>query len=152
MLMSESDVSMPNFFRRHLLPLALILFLAMGMSACVPLCKEWMNTVWIGEGYTLDGSYGSSNDYREPTNTWIDNPKMAEFVANTIKRQSMHFLTYHLGFKCSPKAGGDCPDCQVCTLSSGGVPGYYCKPDGDLFVKAEVGPGTNVRAMTYWRR
>ena len=33
-----------------------------------------------------------------------------------------------------------------------GVIGHECQPDGDLFVKAEIGPGTSVRAQTYWRR
>jgi len=98
---------MPSLFRRFLLPVTAILLVAAGVSACTPLCPQWLNNVWVGEGYA---PIGSSSDYREPTNTWIDNPKMASFVASTIKGQGMHFLTYRLDFKCSPSLGGDCPD------------------------------------------
>jgi hypothetical protein len=33
-----------------------------------------------------------------------------------------------------------------------GASNTECKPDGDLFIRAYVGPGTNVRAMTYWKK
>ena len=140
---------MPSLFRYRLLPVAAILFLASGISACTPLCQKWMNDVWVGSAYTLD--YGSP-DYREPVNTWIDNPKMAAFLADSLQRQGKNALVYWHGFKFSPKPDGNCPDCVVCTLSLAGVIGHDCQPDGDLFVKAEIGPGTSVRAMTYWRR
>lgn len=140
---------MPSFFRRRLPFIVAMLLLASGISACTPLCPQTLNNVWIGEGYTR---VSSSSDYRQPTNTWIENPQMASFVADTIKGQSMHFLAYRLGFKCLPNLDGDCPDCLVCTLNKPGVIGHDCRPDGDLFVKAEIGPGTSVRAQTYWRR
>jgi hypothetical protein len=133
---------MLGLFRRYLLPTALVLLLAMGASACVPICERE-----IGRNVEFEPS-----EYREASNTWIDNPKMAAVLMGHLERLGRNGLVIRYGFNCSPKADKDCPDCQVCTLSLAGVIAYDCKPDGDLFIKAEVGPGTNVRAMTYWRR
>lgn len=140
---------MPNFLRRHLLPVAAILLLAIGVSACKPFCMPQLNDVWVGSGYT---SYYRDGVTDEPANVWIDNPKMAASLAKFIERHGVRSLVYRHDFKCAPKPGADCPDCLVCTLNRRDVISYDCQPGGDLFVKAEIGPGTSVRAQTYWRR
>ncbi len=140
---------MPSFFRHRLQPVAVILLLAIGVSACKPMCLPKFNDVWAGSGYAIDYR---SRESRQPLNVWIDNPQMAASLAKFIEKDGVRSLVYRHDFECAPKPGGDCPDCLVCTLNRRGVIGIDCQPDGDLFVKAEIGPGTTVRAMTYWRR
>jgi len=140
---------MPGLLRRHLLPIAVILLLALGLSACKQLCLPQYNDVWVGSGYTSDRYDGVTH---EPANVWIENPKMAASLAEFIKSHGVRSLVYRHDFTCTPKPGDDCPGCLVCTLNKRNVISYDCQPGGDLFVKAEIGPGTNVRAMTYWRR
>ena len=144
---------MPSLFRHCLLPVAVILFLAIGTSGCMPLtCPGLDKKVSVVDAYTRDVFRSGDRVYDKPANTWVDNPKMAAFVANYIERNGVKWLGIRYGFECTPKPGGDCPDCFVCTLARPGVINDECQPDGDLFVKAEIGPGTSVRAMTYWRR
>lgn len=146
---------MRSFLQR--LPAAAMLLLAVGISACHPLCPE-MNNIWVQDAYAPDIlRWVDSNNpvYDRPANAWVDNPRMAAFVANSVERTGVKWLGIQYGFECVPKLGEDCPDCFVCTLSRGGVInviGGKCQPDGDLFVKAEIGPGKTVRAQTYWRR
>jgi len=143
---------MPNL-RRRLQSVAAILLLAVGIPACHPLCPE-MNNIWVGTAYATNIS-NDDGGYDRPANAWVDNPRMAAFVANSVERTGVKWLGIQYGFECVPKSGGDCPDCFVCTASRGGVVNAIrnkCQPDGDLFIKAEIGPGTSVRAMTYWRR
>lgn len=144
---------MPSF-RHRLLPVAAIPVLAISFSACQPLCPE-MNDIWVGTAYSRDLRRWEDGVYDRPANAWVDNPKMAAFVRNSIERTGVKWLSIQYGFACAPEPGGDCPDCFVCTVSRGGVVNVVdqkCQPDGDLFVRAEIGPGTSVRAMTYWRR
>jgi hypothetical protein len=144
---------MPSLLRHRLPFIAAILLLASGASGCKSIaCLEEKNQVWIENAYTRDIFRVDARVYDKPANTWIDNPKMAAFIADYVERKGVKWLGIRYGFECAPKLGGDCPDCFVCTLSRSGVVDYDCRPDGDLFVKAEIGPGTKVRAMTYWRR
>lgn len=140
---------MPSWFRCRLLPIVVTLLLAIGVSACKQLCLPQFNDVWVGSGYTSDYHDGITH---EPANVWIDNPKMAASLAEIIEKRGVRWLVYRHDFECVPKPGADCPDCLVCTLNKRGVISYDCQPGGDLFVKAEIGPGTSVRAQTYWRR
>lgn len=147
---------MPSF-RRTLLTVAAALIFTIGLSACHPLCKE-MNDIWVGTAYAPDiARWVGWHDpvYDKPANAWVDNPRMATFVRNSVERTGVKWLSIQYGFSCALKTGEDCPDCFVCTGSRGGVVNLIdekCQPDGDLFIKAEIGPGTSVRAMTYWRR
>lgn len=141
---------MLRLFRRRLLfPVSAILFLAIGVSACKPMCLPKFTDVWAGSGYAIDYR---TRESRQPVNVWIDNPQMAASLAKFIEKDGVRSLVYRHDFKCVPKPTGDRPDCLVCTLNRRGVIGVDCEPDGDLFVKAEIGPGNAVRAQTYWRR
>lgn len=131
---------------------AAILLLAIGVSACQLLCPAMDENISVHDAYTNNPFRHPAGVYDEPANTWIDNPKMAAFVADFIDRAGVKWLSVRYRFECTPKPGGDCSDCFICTLNRPGVIGHDCQPDGDLFVKAEIGPGTTVRAMTYWRR
>lgn len=144
---------MPSF-RHRVLPVVAIPVLAISFSACHPLCPE-MNDIWVGTAYSRDLRRWKDGVYESPANAWVDNPKMAAFVRDSIEGSGVKWLSIQYGFACAPKPGGDCPDCFVCTVSRGGVVNVVdqkCQSDGDLFVRAEIGPGTSVRAMTCWRR
>ena len=137
---------MSILFRSRLLLVAAILLLAVGASACKSICLPQFNEAWVGSDYS-----SSSVAIFEPTNTWIDNSKVAASLLKFIEEEGVGSLVKRHGFECVPKPGGDCPDCLACTLNRRGIIGYYCEPDGDLFVKAEIGPGKTMRAQTYWR-
>jgi hypothetical protein len=148
----RSEMNMPSLLRRHGLPVAAILLLATSVPACTSSCPARDNSIWVGNAYTTDAFGPDPRAYDKPANAWVDNPRMAAFLADFIARDGVKWLSVRHGFECAPKPGGDCSDCFVCTLSRGDVIGRGCRPDGDLFVKAEIGPGASVRAMTYWRR
>ena len=144
---------MPILRRSCLLTIAAILLLASGASGCKSIaCLDEKNQVWIEDAYTRDIFGVGAPVYDKPDNIWIDNPKMAAFVAKEIERNGVNWFAVRYRFACAPKPGGDCLDCFVCTLSRTGVVDYDCQPVGDLFVKAEIGPGKTVQAMTYWQR
>lgn len=117
--------------------------LLIGPSACKSICEPKILGVWIGSGKVLS----------KPTNTWIDNPAMAADLQKLIEGRGRRALVYRHDFECSPKPRENCPDCLFCTLDKRGVTGLDCEPDGDLFVRIEIGPGDKVTAaQTYWRR
>jgi len=69
-----------------------------------------------------------------------------------FQRRLASALVSERGFQCSPRPVADCPDCLACSLTVRGVRNHHCEGEGDTFIEAYVGPGTNVRAMTYWRK
>ncbi len=89
--------------------------------------------------------------YTQPANTWIDNTRMASYLRGIIEANGRQQLTY-AGYECSPRPVADCPDCLLCTEKISGVNNAQCKPEGDLFIRAYVGPGSNVQAQTYWKK
>ena len=124
-----------------------------GPSACMGLCLPQLNDVWLGSGYQWSAGDGLPRGYPGPANTWIDNPRMVVALNKFTAEQGRRSLIYRHDFECSPKPREDCPDCILCTLSKREVIGLDCQPDGELFVRAEVGPGDKVTAaQTYWRR
>jgi hypothetical protein len=127
--------------------------LLIGPSACKGLCLPQFNDVWLGSGYQWNPDDDSPRGYPGPANTWIDNPRMVVALNKFTAQKGRRSLVYRHDFECSPKPREDCADCILCTLSKRDVIGLDCQPDGELFVRAEVGPGDKVTtAQTYWRR
>lgn len=141
---------MPILFRYGLLLAVIAPLLLIGPSACKgPFCPPLSEAVWAGSGY-LNIYYDS---YREHPNTWIDNRRMVATLNEITEEQGRRALVYRHDFECSPKPREGCADCMVCTLSKRDVIGHDCKPEGDFFVRAEVGPdGRVTAAQTYWRK
>lgn len=140
---------MPNFFQSCASMLALLLVSA-GVAACmaIPVCPE---TDEITTGYAYHYNEGA-RDYAEPANTWIDSVAMADFLRDLIEKKGRQALVSERGFQCSPRPAAECPDCLVCSRTVHNVRNHHCRGEGDMFIEAYVGPGTSVRAMTYWRR
>ena len=93
--------------------------------------------------------------YDKPPNVWIDNPAMAEAVRWHVKETGMKFLS-EKGIECSPRTDGGCSDCHTCAGIVRQTPYAYtalwpmCRHTADTEVRAEIGPGTAVTAMTRW--
>jgi hypothetical protein len=140
---------MPKF-RQHCLSTLALLLISVGAAACmiIPVCPE---TDEITTGYAYHYREGP-REYAEPANTWIDSATMANFLRDLVEKNGRQALVSERDFKCSPRPVADCSDCLACSLTVRGVRNHHCQREGDMFIEASVGPGTNVRAMTYWRK
>lgn len=123
------------------------LLLAGGQVACT-LCPP-------GDELSLAAQYRYDTllvppSYREPMNTWISSPGLSNFLQRTVAAGGSQALAESYKFKCSPT--GVCPECLSCSYTVHGFRNYDCRPEGDMLMQAYVGPGSTVRAMTYWRR
>jgi hypothetical protein len=138
---------MPRFFR--LLPSAITLLIgATTITGCfyyIPRCSN-VEILWSGVPFARGPHHEDL-----PANRWIENVRAAEYVHNVLEKKGRVGLS-RAGYDCSPQPLEDCPECFVCTRAIVGASNTECKPDGDLFIRAYVGPGTNVRAMTYWKK
>ena len=123
------------------------LFLAGGQAACT-LCPPW-DELSMASQYTYD-NLRVPKGYREPMNTWIASPNLSDFLERAVATGGSQALVARYRFKCAPT--GECPECLSCSHTVYGFRNYSCLPEGDMLLQAYVGPGTTVRAMTYWRR
>ena len=133
---------MPRFFQYRLSSVFALLLAVGGCTFC-----DNIETARVDVYTKVDGPF----HYTQPANTWIDNTRMATYLRGVIETNGRQQLTYS-GYECSPRPVADCPDCLLCTQKIGGVNNAQCKPEGDLFIRAYVGPGPNVQAQTYWRK
>lgn len=122
-----------------------VLALLLANGGCT-LCDN-VETTFVGTESKVTGPYHDML----PANTWIDNSRMASYLREIIARSGRQQLSYS-GYDCSPRHVADCPDCLLCTEKIRGVKNTQCKAEGDLFIRAYVGPGSNVQAQTYWRK
>ena len=112
-------------------------------------------------------------DYRLPINTWVDYPEMAESLRQDIERKKRETsdpidaedivatLLERAGYRCvSRKEPPDCKTCQTCTrvetgyASAGELPQINGRRQamGTITTTVYAGPGSDVRALTYWKR
>lgn len=133
---------MPGFFQYRLASVLALLLVASGCTICGN-----VETIHVDTVSKVVGPY----HYTQPANTWIDNTRMASYLGGIIERNGRQQLGYS-GYDCSPRPVTDCPDCLLCTQKIGGADNAECKPEGDLFIRAYVGPGSKVQAQTYWRK
>jgi hypothetical protein len=94
----------------------------------------------------------------DPLNAWVERPDLTAFLRKSAMTGGAEALVSKYQFRCEPNAAGaNCADCYTCTRA---IPKYYtsftglsgrCTSYGEILVQAYVGPGANVRAMTYWR-
>lgn len=92
-----------------------------------------------------------------PFDAWVDNPKVAAFLHKVVEQEGKATLVSSYGFQCKAAPTPDCPDCSSCTRTMPRVrDNLYglvgCLNDGVMRFQVNVGPGSSVRAMTYWRR
>lgn len=133
---------MPRFFQYRLSSVFALLLAVGGCTFC-----DNIETAFVGTESKVTGPY----HYTQPANTWIDNSRMSSYLHEIIERSGRQQLGYS-GYDCSPRPVANCPDCLLCTEKIRGVKNGECKPEGDLFIRAYVGPGSNVQAQTYWKK
>lgn len=148
------------FHRRYSLVAVLGIFFILGLAACER--EYWPRRTWVTNATENkqirqpDGTVG----YKEPFDTWVDNPKLADAIREEIQEGGRERLIVRYEFDCKPRpAGGACADCLSCmatfwqwalSTTSFIKPGF--KHRGDALVSVEIGPGTAVSAMTYWMK
>jgi len=96
--------------------------------------------------------------YEQSLNEWVAHPRLAQFIREAIRTDGIDGLQTKHGFRCTPRPhGGACSDCQTCTLSLRQLTFQHrlitpaCYYDGDMQIRAEIGPGTAVSVMSYWK-
>lgn len=136
---------MPRVVQYRLASVLALLFALLTAAGCT-FCDN-IETAPVDNHIRPTGAF----HYTQPANTWIDNTRMASYLHGVIETNERQQLTYS-GYDCSPRPVADCPDCLLCTRKIRGVKNGQCKPEGDLFIRAYVGPGSNVQAQTYWRK
>jgi hypothetical protein len=92
-----------------------------------------------------------------PFDAWIDNPEVAAFLRKVVEQEGGVALVSGYGFQCKAAPTPDCLDCSSCTRTMPRVrDNLYglvgCVNDGVMRFQVNAGPGSNVRAMTYWSR
>ncbi len=88
-----------------------------------------------------------------PFNAWADNPKVAAFLHKVLEQEGRSAPVSSYGFQCQTLPAPDCPDCASCNRTMPGVrDNLYsivgCVNDGVMQFHVNVGPGSDVRAMT----
>ncbi len=148
------------FLRKCGLVAMLGVFFVFGLSACER--EYWPRRTWVTNA--ADNNSKRLPDgtlrYEKPFDTWVDNPKLAEAIREEIQETGRERLIDRYEFECKPRPAADsCGDCLSCTAifwqwelskSSFIKPGFVHR--GDARVSVEFGPGTAVRAMTYWTK
>lgn len=139
---------MPSF-TRHVATVLALLFASSMSSGCIyyiPICDE----VRLSYSDFL-GPFPGQLHYEQPANSWVESPGAANYLRRLIEEKGRRMLDRQ-DYECSPQAVPDCADCLQCTRTIRNVRSKKCKREGDLFIRAYVGPGSNVQAQTYWRK
>lgn len=97
--------------------------------------------------------------YAEPLNTWVRNEGLEAFLAKAVRSGGIDVLRSQYGFRCSLRlVAPPCGDCYTCSLSLPKLPNLrepmpiICSPVGEMLMQVDVGPGSTLTAMTYWKR
>jgi hypothetical protein len=146
---------MPRF-----LPTALVVILmALALASCTG-CPE-------PEGLVEAARYGWKSAPPErgpkydgpwpPLYQWAERPNVAAYLRKAVEQEGRQALVSKHGFRCKPDPTADCADCLNCSLAIAWIATRpysipMCVNDGTMLIEAYVGPGSEVRAMTYWRR
>jgi hypothetical protein len=148
---------------RAMIPLFLVL--AAVLSACSLACdpiKDFEKND-LEQAASYPGSRGGPR--RLPLDTWTRNPRLEAFLAGALKTESVGVVAAKYGMQCLPSAQDvGCTDCFTCRktfrewamgMVTPPLPIYMeifkCVDWGEVLVQTEVGPGSLVTAMTYWK-
>ena len=134
-----------------------ILLIVAGLSGC-GLCPEpdgLAKASTYGWRSTADSNWESS--YTKPLNTWVDNPELTAFLRKVVEQEGRPALVSSYGFQCQAAPTPDCHDCSSCTRTMNRTRNNLysfvgCVNDGVMRFQVNVGPGSRVRAMTYWQQ
>jgi len=142
------------------LVVALLILFGCGLSGCGELtCVDHTRL----ESAALYRST-SDNRFLRALDTWTPNKDLETFIHETVENEGVDALRTKHGMQCVPRyAEPDCRDCLTCTTTlrdrrlgmHTGLPIYIewfkCEDYGEVLVNVDLGPGSSVKAMTYWR-
>lgn len=146
---------MPSFIRSAIA----VVLIVLGLSGC-GLCPA-------PDALTAATTYGwkSENPAKNPRydgpwpplNEWAERPKLATFIQGVVEREGRQALASKYGFRCQPESSSDCADCLSCSRKVNWTENNYfslvgCIDAGTMSSQVYIGPGSTVRAMTYWWR
>lgn len=138
---------------------------AIRMGACcavlamVTACTVTCPSTEIGKAarYTEEGFLPASSSRMD---RWVENPRLDDFLHRKIQSDGLASTAKRYGLQCEAAPVSDnCPTCSVCTTSFKGeavrmgglfAPHLSCGDHGQVSVRAEIGPGSTVKSMTYW--
>ena len=126
----------------------------LALSACGTLCK-WNDEA---ENASADPAYYSGNK-RLPFNAWVRNEKLELALHETLEKGGIQLVVSKYLFQCSPQPS-DCADCYVCTRTVQKTYDYFtfgnlatsCQAEGEMMLRAEIGPGSTVSATSFWKK
>ena len=142
-----------NMRRLPLAALSLWLVLAVGLSGCGNLCPL-PDSLEVAARYKDDVNGG----YDLPSDVWTRNRDVEFLLRSVVKTEGVAALWSEFHMQCFPAPTTGCADCQHCTASRRQeyavlrFPVSYRDNRGEILIRAEVGPGSTVSAMTYWRK
>lgn len=125
--------------------------------------------------YEISHSYSWNRqtfDYRPPINTWAEDPEMAQSLKRTAERRRSEkpdqsavdivaSILEAAGYRCVwRREPPGCRDCQTCGKVETGYASSAEMPEingrrqvmGKIETMVYVGPGSEVRVLTYWKR
>lgn len=91
--------------------------------------------------------------YNFPIDAWTRNPELETFIRNAIEAKGMQRVIADYRLDCSRRPSAPaCADCFVCSDKfQDNRFGLPCVNYGTISMHIEIGPGTDVAAMTYWK-
>jgi hypothetical protein len=132
--------------------------LLLGCSLECDFCKNELEAV-----ATLPHTGGGIHPL--PHDVWTPNPELEAFLRDALKAAGVRSLAAKYALQCLPpplEAG--CSDCATCRKTvkewrMGSIPPpvplympiWKCVDYGEVLVQADIGPGSSIKAMTYWQ-
>lgn len=126
------------------------------LSACSP-CSSMRDPLEAAALYDErpDGRGGTL--YSLPPDEWTRNLAVEDVLRAAVEAGGLSRLSAKHGMQCVPRASvSNCTDCFICRrtvhdrrLSTKAPPA--CVDYGLTRIEAQVGPGNNISAMTFWQ-
>lgn len=151
--------AMPAFLKRRLAATIGTLLAPLGLAACGAMCPapDELENATRFPAYS-DGQRGSSLHVRLPFATWVNNERLDAFLRKAVEVGGAESLVAKYGFQCSAQpAATPCADCYTCQRTVPQVATELrgmttvCVGEGDMLLHVDIGPGSTVRAMSYWQ-
>jgi hypothetical protein len=100
-----------------------------------------------------------------PHDTWIENRRLEEFIRDASKTGGISSVAAKYGMQCVPsKRDTACSDCLSCDKTVKewvlvttpppipiSIEMWKCVDWGEVLVRVDAGPGSSIKAMTYWK-
>jgi hypothetical protein len=119
------------------------------LSSCAD-CSE-PNALQSSSRYRI--GWRQEPNYNHPIDAWTRNPELEAFIRNAIQEKGVRQVIADYRLECSPRPSAPaCPDCFICSDKfQDNRLALPCVNYGTMSMHIELGPGSQVAAMTYWK-